>query len=90
MFSSKKKGKKGKLVELEDFELLTLVGRGAFGKVYRVKEKATGKIYAMKVMQKTEIIEREYVRHVNREREILAELTSEHYFTGRLFLFHFS
>jgi len=83
MFSKKKhKGKKGKLVSLEDFEILSLVGKGNFGKVYRVKEIKTGKIYAMKVMRKQDIIEQDYVKHVNRERDILAELGSSSFFTG--------
>lgn len=36
----------------EDFELLSLVGQGAFGKVFQVKKRSSGRIYAMKVMRK--------------------------------------
>lgn|SRR3990167_467866 len=74
--------KKGKLIGLDDFEVLSLVGRGAFGKVWRVKEKATGKIFAMKVMQKEDIIEQEYVKHVNLEREIMADLSGYKFITS--------
>jgi len=39
-------------VSLEDFQLLAVIGRGSFGKVIQVKKKDTGKIYAMKVLNK--------------------------------------
>ena len=36
-----------------DFEPLTIIGKGAFGEVRLVREKLTGKIYAMKKLKKT-------------------------------------
>eukprot|EP01118_Nematostelium_gracile_P000842 TRINITY_DN1083_c0_g1_i3.p1 TRINITY_DN1083_c0_g1~~TRINITY_DN1083_c0_g1_i3.p1 ORF type:complete len:447 (-),score=163.82 TRINITY_DN1083_c0_g1_i3:60-1400(-) len=39
----------------DDFDVLQVVGKGGFGKVLRVKHKATNKIYAMKVMNKNKI-----------------------------------
>jgi hypothetical protein len=39
-----------------DFELLTVVGRGAYGKVFLVRKHATGRLYAMKVVAKSEAI----------------------------------
>ena len=39
-------------VGLPDFELLKVIGKGSFGKVFQVKKKDTGKIYALKVLQK--------------------------------------
>jgi len=35
--------------KLEDFESISELGRGASGKVFKVKHKETGKFYAMKV-----------------------------------------
>ena len=32
-----------------DFELLRIVGQGAFGKVFQVRKRDTGEIFAMKV-----------------------------------------
>lgn len=78
----KHKEKKGKLVGLDDFEILSLIGKGAFGKVYKVKEIATNKIMAMKVMKKQEVIDRDFVNHVNRERDIMAELSEGPFFIG--------
>lgn len=39
-------------VGLVDFELMKVIGKGSFGKVFQVKKKDTGKIYALKVLQK--------------------------------------
>jgi len=36
--------------KLEDFESISELGRGASGKVFKVKHKETGKFYAMKVL----------------------------------------
>jgi len=67
------KGKQGK-VQIDDFELLKVIGRGAFGKVMLVKKKDDGKIYAMKIMKKRTIIARGQVDHTKAERKILQSL----------------
>lgn len=41
---------------MHDFEYLKLLGKGTFGKVILVKEKATGKYYAMKILKKEVIV----------------------------------
>lgn len=41
---------------MNDFEYLKLLGKGTFGKVILVKEKATGVHYAMKILRKEVII----------------------------------
>jgi serine/threonine protein kinase len=43
---------------LDDFEVLHLLGRGSYGKVLQVRRKATGRVYAMKVVRKSLIIAR--------------------------------
>lgn len=60
----------------DDFELLTIIGRGAFGEVRLCREKATGNIYAMKKLKKTEMLSRGQVEHVRAERNLLAEVAS--------------
>lgn len=37
---------------LEDFDLIKVIGRGAFGKVMLVRMKNTKEVYAMKVLSK--------------------------------------
>jgi len=39
-------------VTLEDFKLLQVLGRGAFGKVYRSELKQNGERYAIKAIRK--------------------------------------
>ncbi len=53
-------------VGVEDFDLLTVIGKGSFGKVLQVRKKDTGKIYAMKVLNKATIIARDEVSHAHR------------------------
>jgi len=60
--------------QLNDFELLKVLGRGAFGKVMQVKKKDSGKIYAMKILKKRAIIARNQVEHTKAERKILQTL----------------
>uniref|UniRef100_A0A9I9DB80 non-specific serine/threonine protein kinase n=1 Tax=Cucumis melo TaxID=3656 RepID=A0A9I9DB80_CUCME len=61
---------------VEDFDLLTIIGRGAFGEVRLCREKKTGNIYAMKKLRKSEMLSRGQVEHVRAERNLLAEVAS--------------
>jgi len=69
----------------DSFEMLTIIGQGSFGKVVQVKYKATGDIYAMKVLNKKTIIERNEIEHTKSEKSILAMI--DHPFLMKL---HFS
>ncbi|XP_010247369.1 PREDICTED: serine/threonine-protein kinase 38-like [Nelumbo nucifera] len=61
---------------VDDFELLTIIGRGAFGEVRLCREKSSGNIYAMKKLKKSEMLSRGQVEHVRAERNLLAEVAS--------------
>lgn len=67
----------------QSFEKLKLLGKGDVGKVYLVREKATTKLYAMKILNKKEMIERKKVKRVLAEQEILA--TANHPFIVSLY-----
>lgn len=58
-------------IGIEDFEVLKVVGQGAFGKVYQVRKKGTSEIYAMKVMRKDKIMEKNHEEYMKAERDIL-------------------
>ncbi|XP_073283504.1 uncharacterized protein [Primulina huaijiensis] len=59
---------------VEDFDHLTIIGRGAFGEVRLCREKKSGNIYAMKKLKKSEMLLRGQVEHVRAERNLLAEV----------------
>merc|ERR1711971_319398 len=58
----------------DDFEPLKVIGKGAFGEVRLVQKVDTGHVYAMKVLRKAEMVEKEQVAHVRAERDILVEV----------------
>ncbi|XP_019192151.1 PREDICTED: serine/threonine-protein kinase 38-like [Ipomoea nil] len=63
-------------ISVDDFELLAIIGRGAFGEVRLCREKISGNIYAMKKLKKAEMLSRGQVEHVRSERNLLAEVAS--------------
>lgn len=65
------------------FEKIRLLGKGDVGKVFLVKEKASSRLYAMKVLNKKEMIERNKIKRALAEQEILA--TSNHPFIVTLY-----
>ena len=56
------------------FNLHYVIGKGGFGKVWKVDQKKTGKTYAMKEMYKTKIIEKKSIDSVMNERKLLCKL----------------
>ena len=46
-------------VKLEDFLILKVIGRGAFGKVMLVEKKETKEMFAMKSLRKQLLIEKD-------------------------------
>lgn len=55
-----------------DFEPIKIIGKGAFGEVRVVKYKPTGEVFAMKKLNKTEMLYKNQVQHVKAERNLLA------------------
>ncbi|XP_051871819.1 RAC-alpha serine/threonine-protein kinase isoform X1 [Pristis pectinata] len=58
-------------VTMHNFEYLKLLGKGTFGKVILVKEKATGRYYAMKILKKEVIVAKDEVAHTITENRVL-------------------
>nr|XP_025610538.1 serine/threonine-protein kinase AtPK2/AtPK19 isoform X3 [Arachis hypogaea] len=69
-------------IGVEDFEVLKVVGQGAFGKVYQVRRTGTSEIYAMKVMRKDKIVQKNHAEYIKSERDILTKVV--HPFIVRL------
>lgn len=72
--SSSSKGVQRKKLGLADFKPLYLIGIGTFGKVFLVEKMDTGSRYAMKVIKKTHIIEKNTVDGTKAERDVLVAL----------------
>jgi len=64
-----------KKLTLEDFEVLRVIGKGSFGKVFLVqrKDKAAtpGSVFAMKVLKKDHVRKRRQIEHTRTERKVL-------------------
>ena len=67
-----------KPAQLTDFKKLNIVGKGSFGKVYKVEHIPTGKIYAMKTIRKDVVLENESMDSLQLEMQILN--TAKHEF----------
>ncbi|KAF8397944.1 hypothetical protein HHK36_016870 [Tetracentron sinense] len=61
-------------VGLDNFEVMKVVGQGGFGKVFQVRKRDTSEIYAMKVMPKDKIIEKNQWEFMKSERDILTKV----------------
>lgn len=61
-------------IGLEDFEVLKVVGQGAFAKVYQVRKIGSSEIFAMKVMRKDKIVEKNHAEYMKAERDILTKI----------------
>ncbi|TKS85907.1 RAC-gamma serine/threonine-protein kinase [Collichthys lucidus] len=60
---------------MSDFDYLKLLGKGTFGKVILVREKASGKYYAMKILKKEVIIAKMFVFTLSVQDEVAHTLT---------------
>ena len=69
IFSNKKIG-------FHSFELLDCIGSGSFGKVFKVKMKTTGKIYAMKVINKNFLMKHRQLKYATTECNVLKQAKS--------------
>uniref|UniRef100_UPI00398F5178 rho-associated protein kinase 2-like isoform X2 n=2 Tax=Pristiophorus japonicus TaxID=55135 RepID=UPI00398F5178 len=59
-------------MKAEDYEVVKVIGRGAFGEVQLVRHKASQKVYAMKLLSKFEMIKRSDSAFFWEERDIMA------------------
>lgn len=58
---------------VEDFEPISIIGKGAYGEVRVCRVKSTGEIVAMKKLRKSEMKSKNQVKHVKAERDVLAK-----------------
>lgn len=67
----------------DDYQLLKVLGKGTFGKVFLGREIPTGELYAIKVLKKSVIIAKDEVTHTLTENRVLQR--SRHPFLTHLY-----
>lgn len=60
--------------QLDDFEIVSVLGKGAFGKVYLVQKKITKEVFAMKSLRKDTIIDLQQLECTLFEKKILQQI----------------
>eukprot|EP00736_Rhodelphis_marinus_P010551 Rmarinus@m.18454 len=63
-----------KKIGLIDFDIISVLGKGSFGKVMLVKKKDSKQLMAMKVLRKENVIKQNEVQHTRTERAILQRI----------------
>ena len=64
-----------------------MIGKGSFGKVLLARHKADHKIYAVKVLQKQQIMKRNEVKHIMSEKNVLIKNLKHPFLVGLHFSF---
>ncbi|XP_076359655.1 RAC serine/threonine-protein kinase-like isoform X1 [Tachypleus tridentatus] len=62
---------KGRKITLNNFEFLKVLGKGTFGKVILCREKVSNLLYAIKILKKEVIIQKDEVAHTLTENRVL-------------------
>ena len=62
-------------INRESFEYISIIGKGGFGKVWRVKLKKYNKEFAMKEMSKLKIIDKKSTASILSERDFLSKMS---------------
>ena len=75
-----------KSVELDDFQIMKVLGRGTFGKVCLVQYKPTKEYYAMKSLKKDVLLDMDQVQSTILEKKILQSLDHP-FLVGMVFCF---
>ena len=66
-----KPGLSSQKITLDDFVIEKVIDKGSFGKVFLVRSKTLGTIYAMKRINKDLLLQKKQVTNIKNEKEIL-------------------
>ncbi|KAI9265936.1 kinase-like domain-containing protein [Sporodiniella umbellata] len=73
--SNKQRRRAHRKLQLDDFVLKRTVGTGSFGRVHLAQSKVNGRHYAIKALDKYDVVRLKQVEHINNEPTILREVT---------------
>lgn len=74
-------------ISIDDFETIRMLGKGEYGKVLLVRKKASGELFALKILKKKLISDKNQIQHTKAERSVLQR--ASHPFIVRLrYAFH--
>ncbi|KAI8976515.1 kinase-like domain-containing protein [Pilobolus umbonatus] len=62
-------------LQLSDFSIHRTLGTGSFGRVHLIQSKVNGRYYAMKVLEKSQVLLLKQVEHTNNEKQILHQVS---------------
>uniref|UniRef100_A0A4W5LYH8 protein kinase C n=1 Tax=Hucho hucho TaxID=62062 RepID=A0A4W5LYH8_9TELE len=66
-------------MQMEDFNCISVLGRGHFGKVLLAEFKRSGKLYAIKALKKGDVVTRDEVDSLMCEKRIFETINSSHH-----------
>ncbi|KAG1455986.1 hypothetical protein G6F56_006938 [Rhizopus delemar] len=72
--ANKQRRRAHRKLQLDDFVLKRTVGTGSFGRVHLAQSKVNGKHYAIKALDKYDVVRLKQVEHINNEPTILREV----------------
>lgn len=75
-------GTSSKQISLEQFDLIKVIGRGSYAKVFLVEYKKTKKCYAMKVIKKSIVNDDEDIDWVQTEKHVFEQATNHPFLVG--------
>jgi serine/threonine protein kinase len=75
----KDKSESTALISKNHFDFMYVIGRGGFGKVWKVYYKKYKRAYALKVMSKGKIIDKKSERSIKYEKELLSKMNHPYY-----------
>ena len=69
-------------MDLDDFNLIRVIGRGSYAKVFLVEYKKNDKLYAMKVIKKSMVNDDEDIDWVQTEKHVFEQATNHPFLVG--------
>lgn len=77
----------GQKITENDFEVLRMLGKGAFGKVVLAQKKDDREFYAVKILEKAALLKKDSLEQIKTERSIL-EMARHEFIVGLEYCFH--